>query len=329
MRFKPALVGVLLCLMTLAYWRFFFKPLPSLPNPPESSTISESLPQYSIRSFREKVFAPSTIQTERLVRETTSFRSYVVSFVSDNLKQYALMNVPTQSAPQDGFPVVIVNHGYIDPDVYSTENSYINTSAYFAQNGFLVVKPDYRGHDQSEGEARKFFSRMDYALDVSTLLASLTTLPLANENKIFMYGHSMGGDVTLRLMEISDRITAATLWAPAVTDFPESHLYFTRKNRPEDLSRSRNEFESILKPDEYDAVSIIENVSLVNAPLLIHHGTRDESVPFSWGENLYSKLKAADKQVVFYSYQGDNHDIANNFTSALSRDVAFFRSFLD
>ena len=46
----------------------------------------------------------------------------------------------------------------------------------------------------------------------------------------------MGGEVALRLLEISDQFRGATLWAPAVTDFPENFFYFVRKNRSQQLA---------------------------------------------------------------------------------------------
>lgn len=298
-----------------------------LPENTSLSSQSKNIP-FSIESFRQRDFLPSTITEVRLVQETSAFRSTIVSYLSDELTLYALMNVPTSPKPTDGYPVVIVNHGYIDPAIYKTDRSYANTSAYFAQNGFLVLKPDYRAHDRSEGEARKFFSRIEYALDVAHLMASISSIPQANPQKIFLYGHSMGGDITLRLMEMSRHITAATLWAPAVTTFPENHLYFIRRNSSGEVLKNQQELDSTLTSDDYPAVSVLENLDYVSAPLLIHHGTADESVPYSWGVNLYERLKAEGKQVTLYSYDGDNHDIAGNWSKALSRDVEFFRSFL-
>lgn len=295
----------------------------SIQNPTHSKVVT-----YSIDSFRERQFAVGTITIEREVRQTSTFTSSVVSFVVDGLKQYALMNVPTGTMPVGGFPVVIVNHGYIDPAIYSTENSYINTSAYYAQNGFLVLKPDYRGHDMSDGQARHFFSRIEYALDVATLVASLPSIPQANVDKVFMYGHSMGGDVTLRNLEMGTKITAASLWAPAVAAFPESHFYFVRKNRVSELPQSQAQLDAIVQPEDYHLISLLDNLSYVSTPLLIHHGTLDDSVPLSWSETLYQHLKNAGKQVTFYRYEGDNHDIGSNFSTALDRDIAFFKSFL-
>src|SRR3989344_859362 len=185
---------------------------------------------YLIKSMQERSY-DSKIEIERRVRETGGFISYVVSFESDGLKQYALMNMPKGDMPGSGWPIVVVNHGYIDPEAYSVENSYINTSAYFANAGFLVIKPDYRGHDNSKGEAGSLTARISYGVDVLNLVAGIRKLPEADPDHIYMYGHSMGGDVTLRVLEVCPTcVKAASLWAPAVRDFPESYMYFARRN---------------------------------------------------------------------------------------------------
>ena len=76
---------------------------------------------------------------------------------------------------------------------------------------------------------------------------------------------------------------------------------------------------------DYEQVSVLNNVAYVNKPLLIHHGTADESVPYEWGVKLNERLEEEGKLVTLYTYERDNHDIAANFSRALGRDVEFFR----
>jgi len=286
---------------------------------------------YLISSMKERDY-DSVIVRERQVRETGGFVSYVVSFESDGLKQYALMNVPKGQRPENGWPVVVVSHGYIPPEQFSTENSYINTSAYYANAGFLVVKPDYRGHDKSEGEAGSLTARISYGVDVLNLVAGVGKMDEADEERIYMYGHSMGGDVTLRVMEVCpDCVRAATLWAPAVRDWPESYMYFARRNadtpeRRERRERFQRELETLFTPEEYTLVSAYDNINLVTAPVIIQHGTNDESVPYEWGQMIAKKFEEYNKTYTFYSYAGDNHDIAGNWSTALNRDIEFFRA---
>lgn len=299
---------------------------PPLPTSSPSVTGTPSHP-LSINSLSTREFPFQKLKTVRTVSPNTQ----VVSYLSDDLTLNALMITPSGTPPTNGWPVVIVNHGFIPPDDYSVTRSYINTSNYFASQGFLVVKPDYRGHDDSEGESSgRLLSRSEYTVDVLSLMAAIDSIPTANPNKIFMYGHSMGGDVTLQVLETTSKISAATIWGPAVALLPEQVTHFMNRNRPTpgQAEKFKTQYETFVSQYPISQISSLENIDRIKVPLNIHHGTLDESVPFSWGSNLNDKLKSAGKTVNFYSYTGDNHDISRNFGKALSRDVEFFKSFL-
>ena len=47
--------------------------------------------------------------------------------------------------------MIVFNHGYIPPSQYRTTERYVAYVDGFASNGYIVFRPDYRGHDQSEG----------------------------------------------------------------------------------------------------------------------------------------------------------------------------------
>lgn len=299
--------------------------IPRESNEEQTMASEGNLPvRHSIDYLRQKEFAPSEIEIVREVRETSGFTSYVVSYDSGDLKQYALMNVPSDG--QEKYPVVIVNHGYIAPEIYSTTDSYINTSAFYANNGFLVLKPDYRGHDESETDNAPN-RRLAYVEDVMYLLTSLESLEFADTDNVFMYGHSMGGDITLKVIEATDQIKGASLWAPVAQQFPESILYFIRRNRtPERIEEIENEIFSNIDSADYEKISPLNYIHYIDTDVILHHGTNDESVPYEWSENLVKLFDEAGKEIEFYTYPGDNHDIAGNFSRALAIDVEFFKS---
>jgi dipeptidyl aminopeptidase/acylaminoacyl peptidase len=277
-----------------------------------------------------KVDPNTKITITQTLSGTPRYSSYVVSYPSDSLTLYSLLHIPKGQMPEGGWPVVVVNHGYIPPAQYSTVNSYKNTSAFYANSGFLVFKPDYRGHDNSEGESVRPLSRTQYALDVLNLIAGIDSIPEANPASIFLYGHSMGGEVSLIVSALNPSIKGVSLWAPAVTSYPESINYFSRRQRPTPTS-----FEDVIAAtqklvSQYGsaAFSSFENLNKLSVPLLVHHGTADESVPYEWGISLVQKLKDSGKTVTFYSYPRANHDISSGWSVALNRDVTFFISLL-
>lgn len=274
----------------------------------------------------DKVNTDGKIKIEKEITGQTGFRSYTVSYLSEEQKQYCLMHIPKGIAPAGGWPVVIVNHGYINPRQFSTIDSYKNTSAYFANSGFLVLKPDYRGHDKSEGVPTQLVARNQYAVDVLNLVEAVKSIPEANSNFIFLYGHSLGGDVVLQVAEVSARIRGVSLWAPAVTSYPLSLSYFGKNHNADSDLNIISARELTTKYGKQ--LSSLDNINMITAPVIIHHSITDESVPFGWGKQLNDALIRSGKKSTLYSYQRDNHNIAGHWAEALNRDVEFFRGLI-
>jgi dipeptidyl aminopeptidase/acylaminoacyl peptidase len=298
--------------------------LPKEPLPKDKSS-------FAIENIRTKVFPGAKITVEKLVSEKKDFKSYLVSYTVDNLKLYALMSVPSSAKPKNGYPVVMLNHGYIPPKEYSTINSYIRVYSYFASNGFIVFKPDYRGFAGSQEGDSNILTRINYIYDVIYLLNGLNSIPEADTANIFMYGHSMGGDVTLRVLEITDKVKAATLWAPVSAMFPESTLHYFRKSsrNPDQAKILEDYINTNFTKEDLAKMSGLANTNFIKIPLILHHGTADDSVPYEWSLELLKKFKENKVNYKFYSYDGEDHNFAHkSFYVVLQRDADFFKSFL-
>ena len=109
-------------------------------------------------------------------------------------------------------------------DRYRTALRYVEYVNYFARSGYIVFRSDYRGHDRSEGVANGPYSNPDYVIDVLNGLASVITHPAADPDRVGMWGHSMGGYITLRAMVVSDRIRAGVIWGGVVGAYPDLFL---------------------------------------------------------------------------------------------------------
>ena len=90
-----------------------------------------------------------------------------------------------------------------------------------ARSGYIVFKSDYRGHDKSQGVAQGAYGHPDYVVDVLNALATLKHYPQADPHRIGMWGHSMGGYITLRAMVISKDIRAGVIWGGVVASYPD------------------------------------------------------------------------------------------------------------
>ncbi|HXD11773.1 MAG TPA: alpha/beta fold hydrolase, partial [Anaerolineales bacterium] len=201
-----------------------FTPAPTSAPTETSTAIPSPTPipnPLEISAMRAREYPGSDIVIETVLDPGVNYQRYYVSYLSEGLKIYALMTIPTGEKPANGWPVIIFNHGYIPPDVYVTTQRYVAYVDLIARSGYIVFRSDYRGHDRSEGAARGAYSNPDYTVDVLNAVASMRKYPDADPNRIGMWGHSMGGYITLRSMVITKDIKAGVIWAGVVASYPD------------------------------------------------------------------------------------------------------------
>ena len=311
---------------------------PPTPTPSPTSTPVEPL---SVAFMRTQSYPGSDLFIEQTLQAGSNYRRYIASYLSEGLKQYGLLTVPNGARPATGWPVIIFNHGYIPPAQYRTTERYVAYVDGFARNGYIVFRPDYRGHDKSEGQASGGYGSPDYTIDVLNAVGSLKRYADADPARIGMWGHSMGGHITLRAMVTTKDIKAGVIWAGVVASYPDLMSRWRRPTNvptptiPQSARRWRQEFtEKYGSPEQNPAfwASISPSAYLadLSGPLQLHHGTGDTDVPVEFSSNLFRQAQDAGMPmpVVYYEYPGDNHNLSNSFNTAMQRSVAFFDKYV-
>lgn len=308
----------------------------STPVPTSTQTPSPTPHPLSIELMRAGSYPGSDIQIEEQLPAGTNYERLRVSYQSEGLKIYALMTIPYGETPPGGWPAIVFNHGYIPPDVYQTTERYVAYVDGFARNGYIVLKPDYRGHGDSEGEARGAYGRPDYTIDVLNAVASVQRYPLADPQRIGMWGHSMGGHITLRVMVTTKTVKVGVIWAGVTASYPDM-MFRWRATPPASISRSargwRSEFidaygDPDANPAFWASISPIDYAADLSGPLQLHHGEEDESVPMVFSDLLYQAVQAAGKEVEYYTYPGNDHNLSQSFSVAMQRSIEFFDRYL-
>ncbi len=262
-----------------------------------------------------------------------------------------MVAVPRTKKPSAGYPVIVANHGFHpNPEQYGiTSNGhdsrpgdyYRDIPDIYAQAGFLVVMPDYRGHNISEGHdyTHGFLATNYYTLDVLALLSALPGLDDADLTNVFMWGHSLGGEVSLRSLLATNAIRGASLWSPVGGSLWEQAYHYTsyysdddtdgQEKPPSLMNELSNDIEELgfsYDPDSSEPGAFLH---LLKTPIIVHHAKGDGEVPYIWSELLATKLELQGKDYAFYSYDSDHHLFRGEVRSlAVSRDVAFFRSLM-
>ena len=248
---------------------------------------------------------------------------YITYKSRDGLTIPAFLTVPNGEPP---FPLVVLPHGgpYVQETVV-----YDEWSQMLANNGYLVLQPQYRG---SLGYGAEFYQaawvngseagrKMQDDKDDGALY--LVEEGLADPNRMAMFGWSYGGYAALVAASRTPQIYQCVIAGAAVSD-PIMQVNYLRF-----LAEGWQFLEQTTTWD--NAVSPVEEAEKVNVPILLIHGDVDQRVPLDnakkyrkqldkYNKNYkYLELKGADhfSNTLFYEHQ---HDLFTSMIDFLEND---------
>ena len=285
----------------------------------------------SIEYLRRQTYPGSSLTIEATLPAGRNYDQYLVSYDSEGLKLYAAMTVPQGIKPATGWPVIIFNHGYIDPVLYSPTTRYTEYVDALAANGYIVLRPDLRGHGNSEGVALGAYGDPGYVIDVLNALASIQQYEDADPERIGMWGHSMGGYITARAMVVNEAIQAGVIWSGVVAPYEQlvaawdaTYSTIAEGEMPIDAVLPADYGTPAENPGFWLTLSANTYADSLSGPMQLHHGTADTSVPVAFSDAYYADMIAADQVAEYYLYAGDDHNISANFDLAMQRTLGFF-----
>jgi dienelactone hydrolase len=273
------------------------------------------------------------------VREQTpAYTSYDVTFASTTmgrgtapLRISGVLNVPTGRGPQggQGWPAVVLAHGYIDPAYYVRGQGMTRERGFLAQRGYVSLHVDYRNHAESTDDPRvEQAVRLGYAADAIAALHALRSSDdvRVDPDRIALFGRSMGGGVMMKALAAEPGLFAAGVgWASVSSLEAENFAQFQRPDAP--LPELKAGFRGrhglpAEDPEFWRGVSPRPLFGDITDPVLMVHGRFDDTCPPPWARATQRAMTQAGVDATLEWYD-DGHAFGPAFLAAMDRTVRF------
>ncbi len=301
---------------------------PSIPPVADSRELEAVPSEFSLDHFSTMLLSGTGLTLEKVLADNASYTRYSVYYYSNKTKVSGIMNIPKGTGP---FPLLILNHGYIDPKVYTQGRGLKREQDYLARQGFAVLHTDYRGHGPSDPNPDPTDiadGAIGYSMDSANAVLAVRAarLPNVDATKVGMLGHSMGGGVTMNVaVSRPDLVDAIVLYAPVNGDAWQNFLRW----RADSKDTARETLDALkTRPENeagWDAISYATKLANVDDPIALFHGTADKDVPVAWSDGLHERLRSLGKTIDYTVYRGEGHEFGPQWNDFMSKTADFFR----
>jgi uncharacterized protein len=335
-------------------------PTPTVTPPPTPTlTMEQALYPYTIEGLRKHNFQSGKITVRETLLETEDFTRYLIEYPSDGLIITGIIQVPKTGKPP--YPVIVMNHGFFSRTIYHSGDGTDRAAEFLNKRGYLTASSDYRSWGEAQLGVSMYYSGL--AIDVVNLMNALSSYPLADTERMGMWGHSMGGGVTLKVLTIDpstrfvsgqvSRIKAAVLYSPVSSDFADiierwgpgcigdvlegEAAYGCNSSDvlplslPGSLITAYNT--SVNDPEMLKAVSPLYYFDFVDAPVQINYGAEDGKIlsgtPPEWSKKMYKGFIDAGKEAQLFAYSGEKHSFRDDqWFAFMERTAQFFDKYV-
>ncbi len=281
----------------------------------------------SVAALITKTYNGDDLKLGRLLEDRGAYKRYLITYTSEKLTVSGIMHVPDGKGP---FPVVVLNHGYIDPDLYRPGQGMPREQDYLARNGYVVLHTDYRGHASGDDyDDADYELRLPYSVDTINAVYAVkrSKLDFLDGDRVGWLGRSMGGNVTLTALAAKPGLVdAAVVYASTSSLAADNWRQFSSDN--EDQATNRRIARTYGLPNDnprlWSAASSRPYFSRITEPVLFQHGNQDDTCPISWARESIRELRAQGKDVSYYFYPNEGHTFEDAFAQSIRRTRTFF-----
>jgi len=231
----------------------------------------------------------------------------------------------------DSDKAVILLHGFGgDKD---EQGIFIRTAEALCKEGFSVLRFDFAGSGESEGE----FSQMSFSSEIEDLNSAIEFVKNKGYKKIGLVGQSFGGAVSI--LGYSKEIKTMVLWNPVAKmesfgNYLSSHnMNWKRDLRERGISLiykyKRNKFLTIGRQllDDVESLNLFSEATKISCPVLVIHGDKDSTLPWKDSQELLKFLKGQKRLEIIKGAEHAFHKPAEE-KPVIKLTVNWFKKYL-
>ncbi|MCW1296959.1 MAG: lysophospholipase [Candidatus Parvarchaeota archaeon] len=237
-------------------------------------------------------------------------RQNKVRFVNKGEEIVGVLHIPNERNP----PGIIMVHGFtVDKD---ESGVFVKAAKEFCRNGFIVLRFDFRGCGESEGE----FENMMIEDKLSDLRASIKFIlkQKMNKKKLGILGASFGGLISI--LGYNERIKMLVLWNPISKTKEFLDRYLRKKigvDWIDEMKSKKSVFfykqKKIFKIrekfwEEIQTLDALSAAEKIKCPTLILHGDRDTTVDIKNSRELFRKINGIKSLRIIKGAEHGFHD---------------------
>lgn len=267
------------------------------------------------------------LRLHRVVDRTDAYTRHLVTYRSGSLTISGVINVPHGDGP---FPAIVLAHGYIDPAAYDTGDGFDREQDLLARSGYVVLHTDYRGHASSDVDLRTDpRRRLGYPEDLVNAARAVKRLPDVDPDRVGVLGRSMGGGVTLQaLAAVPGLVDAAVVYSAVSSDAADNYDRWIRGSPVEQQVVARFGSPETM-PRFWREAGARHYLHRVTEPVLLQHGSSDDTCPAEWSRATYDELRRLGKDATLVLHDGEEHRFTHAWASSMRLTVDFFDTHLD
>lgn len=242
----------------------------------------------------------------------------------------AYLTLPRGKAPKS-LPLIVLPHG--GPE--ARDNADFDWwSQALADQGYAVLRPNYRGSDLSWQFVSSGFGEWGRKMqtDLSDGVRYLAREGIVDPARVCIVGGSYGGYAALAGPTLDAGVYRCAVSIAGISDLKRMLQWVNEREGRKQNSTQRywDRFMGASGPNDpaLDQISPVRHLGAVTVPILLIHGKDDTVVPFEQSQIMYDALREKKKDVQLVTLKEEDHWLSRSATrlEMLQASVAFLRA---